>query len=124
MSTEEVTERERIRNSIIKHAFTKQQRVDHTLQEEHDRRVLRSAADRRTITRALINLITRRNLPHSIVEWPEFHALVAAINPEAKVVASYTTMSRRIHSMFIHYKLSIKRQLRLSLSKKHLSTDS
>jgi hypothetical protein len=45
--------------------------------------VLRRTVEKDLIKQTLINLIIVRRLPFSCVEWPEFHALIKALNREA-----------------------------------------
>lgn len=40
----------------------------------------RSVVDSAIVRRTLAELVARRNLPHSCVEWPELHALIASFN--------------------------------------------
>ncbi|KAI9694202.1 MAG: hypothetical protein M1822_003473 [Bathelium mastoideum] len=50
---------------------------------EFDSKVLKRNIQEQAFQEALMRLITVHNLPHDIVEWPEFRALCAAVNPES-----------------------------------------
>lgn len=62
---------------------------------------LRSIVNKAEVNKALIELITRRNLSHRCVEWPEFHALIACFNHQAVpgfLPQSYTSIATLIEA--------------------------
>ncbi len=48
--------------------------------DEATKEILRTAANKSTVGQALLRLITQHDLPLSMVEWPELHTFVNALN--------------------------------------------
>lgn len=87
--------------------------------------VLRESFNHHEYTRGMVGLVTRRRLPFSAVEWPEFRQIAAAINPacEDLLLTSRTTAMRRVEATFQLYQTRLREKLNLSVSLIHLSTD-
>jgi hypothetical protein len=81
--------------------------------------------DRGAVNRALVALITRRCLPTRIVRWPEFRALLYAINPMslAAVPTSDSTLAKRVTITYGLQKDAIATHLAKAKSLIHLTTD-
>ena len=60
--------------------FNKQAEAAATGRDPKTSRILREAVDEKAFVDALIYLIVTRNLPHTIVEWPEFRAFLQICN--------------------------------------------
>jgi hypothetical protein len=60
---------------------------------ELDIEILKAQLNKAVITEALITLIVVRNLSFCLAEWPEFHTLCQALNPECTGIIT-TTHSR------------------------------
>jgi hypothetical protein len=83
-----------------------------------EERCLRSAINKPAFLEALVQLISRHSLPLSIVEFPEFYALLTSIN---YVTADVIQTSRNkvpdlLASSFIVHKEQVKARLQESLS--------
>jgi 5-methylcytosine-specific restriction endonuclease McrA len=66
-------------------------RLQAARQEGHDieqEKHLLAAVDEGLYNQALVNLLTAHNLPHSLVEWPEWYALLHTVNYMAPRVAT------------------------------------
>lgn len=74
---------------------------------------------------AQIQLITRRRLPFNCVEWPEYQALLVAINPEVEnlLIKSHTTVPIHIERSFKVHHCMIKKHLQNAQSQIHYSID-
>ncbi|KAL2350040.1 hypothetical protein BJ546DRAFT_793954, partial [Cryomyces antarcticus] len=53
-----------------------------------DQAVLKAALDKDVVHESLIRLVCAHNLPHSVVEWPEFRIFCFTLNPMAGGVLS------------------------------------
>ena len=64
--------------------------------------VLKRTVEQNTVKQALLDLIIVRRLPFSCVEWPEFHALIRAVNREAPsfIPIHHLTIIDWIHNSF------------------------
>ena len=84
--------------------------------------------DEKAFVDALIYLIVTRNLPHTIVEWPEFRAFLQICNYTLTEDGSPLYKSRRsvpilIGKTFVVQKDRIKLRLKKAKSKIHFTTD-
>jgi hypothetical protein len=59
------------------------------------------------------------------VEWPEWHALVQALNPQGRVFmpTSHNTIKQRIDAWFPHAKDIVRKRLQSSQTSIHLAVD-
>jgi len=66
--------------------------------QEFDAQILKRTLNKKVINEALVSLVVVRNLPFRLVEWPEFHALCKAFNPQAdrEIISSHSTLSKKI----------------------------
>ena len=87
--------------------------------------VLKRTVEQNTVKQALLDLIIVRRLPFSCVEWPEFHALVRAINREASsfIPVHHSTITNWIHSSFSEAQDIVRRVLQSAKTKIHLAVD-
>jgi hypothetical protein len=73
----------------------------------------------------LVRLIVTRNLPFSITEWPEFHALLQILNPDAEqyLQTSHNAIQPLIRTAWIEKKKDIQNWLQTAHSPIHISVD-
>lgn len=104
---------------------TKQQIQQLETRDQMKVQLLRETVDAKSFDTALVRLITRRSLPHRLVEWPEFKAFCLTLNPESAklVVGSHTTVPRRIRRSYHRHQQKLKALLKHARSKIHLCTD-
>lgn len=74
---------------------------------------------------ACARLIAVRNLPHSILDWPEFWSVILAVNYVSKSIIRLTRKSvpRLIEVTFLHHLEELKKKLRKAPSWIHFSID-
>ncbi|KAM3502352.1 hypothetical protein MY11210_009096 [Beauveria gryllotalpidicola] len=103
------------------HAEQKSQEIA-TRSEES---ILRNTIQLDAFYEAQIQLITRRRLPLNYVSWPEYQALLCAINPRAEevLIQSGTTIFAHIKRSYLLHQEAIKSQLQAAKSKVHFSID-
>ena len=77
------------------------------------------------IDEALVSLVVVRNLPFSIVEWPEFHTICQALNLHANDVIPkvHSTIKTKIMKAFQDHKDIVRKKLQSALTHIHLSID-
>lgn len=104
---------------------TKQQIQQLEKRDQMKIQLLRETVDANSFDTALVRLITRRSLPHRLVEWPMFKAFCLTLNPESAklVVGSHTTVPRRIRQSYHRHQQKLKALLRHARSNIHLCTD-
>jgi hypothetical protein len=87
--------------------------------------VLRNAVKTQLVHQALLELIVHRDLPLSMVQWPEFQKLVSTLNYTAPplIWKSHTETSRKITKTFDKRQLELRSLLQTSRSLIHLTTD-
>ena len=118
------------KNKIFKHIpkDKKQNRGDENRDDENrddEKEILRNAIQQEAFLEAQALLVTRRRLPPNFEQWPEFQALLYAVNPELpsiKISAS-TTACSNIEKLFKHHKETIRSKLRHSKSLIHFAVD-
>jgi hypothetical protein len=68
---------------------------------EVDFLAFRNALDKEGIVAALISLITVRNLPFRIVEWPEFHVFYRVLNSEIDgyIITAHSEVGKIIQNL-------------------------
>jgi hypothetical protein len=81
--------------------------------DDFDAQVLKSQLNIAVIFEALITLIVVRNLPFSIVEWPEFHTLCQALNSQCigMITTAHSTIRNKIAVAWASYKDIVRRDL-------------
>lgn len=86
---------------------------------------MRNTVNSEAVNRALVNLVTRRNLPHNCVQWPELHALIQCFNFAASdvLIRSYNTLRQRIELQFGIKLGQLKQELRYARSNIHFTID-
>jgi hypothetical protein len=62
------------------------------------------------ILEALITLIVVRNLPFSIIEWPEFHTLCQALNSQCvgMITIAHSTIRKKIADAWASHKDAVR----------------
>ena len=72
------------------------------MSDERFENQLRSIVDSAVVRKALAELVARRNLPHSCVEWPELHALIASFNHAAVsfLPRSHVSMAKLVSAQY------------------------
>ena len=93
--------------------------------QELDTQVFQKVLDRDVLNKALVLLITVRNLPFRIVEWPEFHTFCQVLNPESKdyLLTAHATIPKLIAQSWQTQKDLVRKKLQSALSSIHLSLD-
>ena len=92
---------------------------------ESQREILRRVIDQKALNEALVSLITRRNLPHSIVQWPEFQAFCTILNPESNelLYQSHSSIPPLIAKAFESHRRRLKELLVETQSIIHFNID-
>jgi len=92
---------------------------------ELNSQVLKSQLNQSVINEALITLIVVRNLPFSLVEWPEFHTLCQALNSECKdnITTAHSTIRLKIKDSWTRHKDVVRRELQSAVSRIHIALD-
>lgn len=90
-----------------------------------EEKCLRSAINKPAFLEALVQLISRHSLPLSIVEFPEFYALLSSIDYVAADViqTSRNKVPDLLVSSFTIHKEQVKKRLQEALSWVHFSVD-
>lgn len=116
------------RSQNIRSLIDQQQKrkADDSLADERFENQLRSIVDSAVVRKALAELVARRNLPYSCVEWPELRALISAFNYAAASVLprSHVSVARLITIQYHARRRGLQKQLLCARSKIHLTTDS
>jgi hypothetical protein len=87
--------------------------------------ILKKAIQTEEFKESLARLITIRNLPHSILSWPEFWTVLLSINYMVRDVIHLTrnNIPTLLRDTFHLHKLALIKKLQKSLSWIHFSTD-
>ena len=90
------------RQKDLRDVFSEQALQNKQKEDNNIKAVLRNAIDKATIHQALLRLIIHHDLPFSLVEWPELHTLIFALNSEAAkcIWTSHTTTARHLKETF------------------------
>ncbi|TKA55306.1 hypothetical protein B0A49_13415 [Cryomyces minteri] len=106
--------------------WSDQQKRQKTEASDKEREILERVVDKASFARALVRLITRCNLPHNLVEQPEWLAFCLTLNwaAEGVIVASHNTIPRRIASEFEYQRNLVKQHLHTAVSCIQFCTDS
>ena len=110
-------------NEQLKQLYHQAKGTDGT--DELDALILRAQLNQLVITEALITLIVVRNLSFCLVEWPEFHTLCQALNPECKgmITTAHSTVKVQVSKAWTKHKDVVRRELQSALSRIHISLD-
>jgi hypothetical protein len=115
----------RKRQQAIEVAFlhAEETQVQRARRGEED--VLRKAVNPTAFYEAQIQLITRRRLPYNCVTWPEYQALLLAVNytVEDLLIESHNTVPVHIDRSFNIHRESLKARIQRSKSLVHFSID-
>ena len=108
--------------------FNRQAEKQATGRDPRTTKVLQESVNEKTFLDSLIYLIVTRNLPHTIVEWPEFRAFLQICNYTLTEEGGPLYKSRRsvpilIGKTFVIQKDHIKLRLQRAKSKIHFTTD-
>jgi hypothetical protein len=87
--------------------------------------LLRQVINQKKVNEALARLITRRNLPHNMVEWPEFRAFCAVLNPESLdfISQSHSSVPRLIARSYRAHQIRLREVLAEAQSVIHFNVD-
>jgi hypothetical protein len=102
------------------------EQVQDNVRKAFDSEILKKSIDTTVIRQCLIDLVTVRSLPLSVVEWSEFHTFCRALNPEAYqsvIPSSHNTMVSWIKDSFIIKKDLVRKTLQSAITRIHLSLD-
>lgn len=121
---EERAAKKRLQQSL-EVAFTRAEEKNQEIVSRGEQSILRNAIQLDTFYEAQIQLITRRRLPLNCVSWPEYQALLCAINPRAEeiLIQSGTTVLAHIGQSYAVHRENIKAQLQAAKSQIHFSID-
>lgn len=105
--------------------FFDRQKANQEGRDLTEEKYLGNAINKPAFLEALVQLISKHSLPLSIVEWPEFYALIASVNYVAAnvVKTSRNNVPDLLKSSFLMHKDQIKKRLQESLTWIHFSTD-
>ncbi|KID81807.1 Ribonuclease H-like protein [Metarhizium guizhouense ARSEF 977] len=106
-------------------AFTRAEEKNRELLSCGEQSILRNTIKLDAFYEAQIQLITRRRLPLNCVSWPEYQALLCAVNPRADeiLIQSGTTVLAHIERSYVLHRENIKAQLQAAKSQVHFSID-
>ncbi len=103
-------------------------RLQAARQTGHDverEKYLRTSVDEDAYNQALVNLITAHGLPHSLVEWPEWYALLHTVNYVAPrvVTQSRGQVPKLLEASFSIHREDLMSRLKASPTQIHFSID-
>jgi hypothetical protein len=106
-------------------AFTRAEEKTREQESRGDQSVLRNTIQLDAFYEAQIQLITRRRLPLNCVSWPEYQALLCAVNPLAEeiLIQSGTTVLTHIERSYEVHRKNVKAYLQAARSQIHFSID-
>jgi hypothetical protein len=106
-------------------AFTCAEEKNRELVSCGEQSILRNTIQLDAFYEAQIQLIMRRRLPLNCVSWPEYQALLCAVNPRADeiLIQPGTTVLAHIERSYALHRESIKAQLQAAKSQVHFSID-
>ena len=87
--------------------------------------VLNSILNQQVLKQTLVELIVVRNLPFTVIQWPEFHAFCGSLNSIAKdaLPTSPTTIVTYIQDLYQEQKDIVRKKLQSAMTSIHLSVD-
>ncbi|CEJ95282.1 Putative Ribonuclease H-like protein [[Torrubiella] hemipterigena] len=106
-------------------AFSRAKDQKQAAVSQDEQAVLRNTIELDAFFEAQIQLITRRRLPLNCVSWPEYQALLCAVNPRADeiLIQSGNTALAHIERSYRIHRENIGMQLRSARSQIHFSID-
>ncbi|CEJ91366.1 Putative Ribonuclease H-like protein [[Torrubiella] hemipterigena] len=106
-------------------AFSRAKDQKQAAVSQDEQAVLRNTIELDAFFEAQIQLITRRRLPLNYVSWPEYQALLYAVNPRADeiLIQSGNTALAHIEQSYRIHRENIGMQLRSARSQIHFSID-
>lgn len=113
------------RQRSIEVAFSQAKNKQLARVEQNQEAILRSVVNPTAFYEAQIQLITRRRLPYNCVNWPEYQALLIAVNYtcEDLLIQSGNTITAHIDRSFQLHRETIKARLQSARSQIHISID-
>jgi hypothetical protein len=113
------------RQQAIENAFARQKSMQKEVKKEDEYKTLRSYIDHNAFREAQMLLSARRHLPFNFVTWPEYQALLIAINPtiEELLIDSGNTVADDLELAYISHKSRITQLLKKSLTPIHFAID-
>ena len=111
--------------STIGALFDKQKETTASKTDSKVDKILRDSVNETDFINALCYLIVTRNLPHTIVEWPEFRAFLHICNHtiDNLLYKSANSVPLLIGKTFVIHKDLVKKRLQKAISKVHFTTD-
>jgi hypothetical protein len=115
----------RLSQNKLEDIFNRTGQVNLQRQERKEIEVLKSVINEKAFFECLIQLLLIHNLPHTVVEWPLFQAMLMTINytVDSILPRSRAAIPRAIEQSFLKTKHQIKQRLQSSISSVHLSAD-
>ncbi|KAK9443900.1 transposase-like protein [Metarhizium brunneum] len=106
-------------------AFARVEEKNRELASRDEQSILRNTIQLDAFYEAQIQLIIRRRLPLNCVSWPEYQALLCAVNPRAEeiLIHSGNTVLAHIELSYVRHRENIKAQLQVAKSQVHFSID-
>ncbi|OAQ57829.2 restless-like transposase [Pochonia chlamydosporia 170] len=103
----------------------RQQAARQNGQDVERERYLRASVDEVAYNQALVNLITAHSLPHSLVEWPEWYALLHTVNHMAPRVVTHSRgqVPKLLEASFATHRENLISRLIASPTQIHFSID-
>lgn len=125
MSLNEPTKAAKRRSQDLLSIWNPQELRDKENKKANEVQALTTAANLSTVRRALLRLIILHDLPFNLVEWPQLHTFVHAINHCAAktVFKSRSHVRRYIHENYMLLQAALKNELQQARSVIHLGTD-
>lgn len=98
------------------------------MKDKNVSKLLRESVNDKDFLNSLIYLIVKKDLPHTIIESPEFQSFLYTCNytlvePGGPLFKSRATVPRLLGKTFVVHKENIAKKLALARSKIHLTTD-
>lgn len=122
--SEQPTAKKLGQENAIDRLFTQQtaRQDGHNIEQEKQ---LLAAVNEDLYNQALVNLLTAHSLPHSLVEWPEWYALLHTVNYMAPrvVTQSRGQVPKLLEASFTTHRKSLISKLKNSLTQVHFSID-
>ena len=121
---EELKPKEVVKQATIEDIFGKQMECQEGRNIEQERHLL-DAINKPAFNEALARLITVQNLPHSLIEAEEFHALIYAVNymADSIVIHSHAAIPKLIQNSFLLHRGFLEQKLQQAISRIHFSID-
>lgn len=106
-------------------AFTRVEENNREHVSRGEQSILRNAINLDAFYEAQLQLITRRRLPFNCVSWPEYQALLCAVNPRAEeiLIQSGNTVLAHIKLSYTIHRENVKARLRTAKSRIHFIID-